>query len=128
MRNPDDWDMKLIAEWKETGKLPAPSKLVELLVGIVLAHDEDGAGPSEIPIERELLEIIGRRLEGNVAWAKAHNAQRARRARKDRDVLKAEASAIWAAHPSYSAARVAAIIAENGGRKAGTIRKAIRKK
>ena len=77
-RKPADWDMQLIAKWREIGTLPSPSVLAKALETVIVYHDTYADG-GEIPVERDLLEIIGRRLVGAVDWARIQNEQRARR-------------------------------------------------
>jgi hypothetical protein len=127
-RNPEDWDMQIIAQWKRTGTLPNPTEVADFLLRLVTSRDVY-PGETEIPIERDLLEIIGMSLARNSEWARLANGRKRRTAKTERAKWQGEADAIRAKSATrLSNTRVAEIIASRHGGKIGTIRKKITKK
>jgi hypothetical protein len=126
-RNPADIDMQLIAQWKATGKV-SHRDLIRVLVTIHDYYEQYPPPGSEVPIQLELLEIIGDFIVGPVDWATAPNRERRRSVKQSRLELQAEADGIWASKPELRKRDVARLIAKRHGGNADTIRRAITKK
>jgi hypothetical protein len=120
--------MRLISKWKATGKLPKDKELRRVLIAICSYYDQHADRCSEIPIERDLVELLAERIFGPGEWLRPSNHGRRRQAELDHAQWQAMAKNIWAGKPGLSHSAVGRIIADKLGGKSGTIRKAIKKK
>jgi hypothetical protein len=130
-RNPADADMQMIAKWKATGEQPSAEGLANLLLDVIcLYHENYGEPGSEVPVQMELLELIGERILGKIAWAHAQNRTKVLAAKTHRLELQAKAKKVHEKYPNLKKSHRATAekIVELQGGNINTIRKALAKK
>ena len=125
-RNPDDMDMRLVAKWKATRKLPKGRELLDVLITILCYHDAYGYHDDEVLLHKDLVELIGEMIGqstiGRARFLRARNRARRRAAAS----LQAKADAILQNPNQKRTARAVALeIARQHGGNANTIRRAI---
>jgi hypothetical protein len=59
VRSRGDLDLKLVDQWKSSGKLPRPKKILYVLAKIIDYHRLDEPDIEEVLVHVEVLEMIG---------------------------------------------------------------------
>jgi hypothetical protein len=129
-RNPDDIDMRLIADWLKGANKPPFERLAEVLGVILDYHEQYGEG-DEAPVHVSLLELLGEYFAGKAAWPKMRARERTKKAGAKHTKWKEQAKDIRTRRPYLSDSAVARHIVEripvHERPKERTVRKAIRK-